>query len=128
MLTITLGIGKFNIHILGAKTAFGEDVAEVIFKIDHTHGSGISCVLEKTGDEIKVLSISLDGTGTERASVVDSVLCLLDDWIEFPDSHRTHEWALAFGSYQKAVIEQLIAAITKWNNQCSKNDSVRMSL
>lgn len=124
MLTITLG--KFNIHILGAKTAFGEDVAEVIFKIDHTHGSGISCVLEKTGDEIKVLSISLDGT--ERTSVVDSILSLLDDWIEFPDCHRTHEWSLAFGSYQKAVTEKLIAAITEWNNQCSKNDSVRMSL
>ena len=125
---ITLGLGKFNIGITAAKTTFGENIAEVIFRVVHTRSSGIACVLEKTGDEIKVLSISLDGPGTERASVVDSVLCLLDDWIEFPDSHRTHEWALAFGSYQKAVTEKLIAAITKWNNQCSKNDSVRMSL
>jgi hypothetical protein len=123
---ITLGLGKFNIGITAAKTTFGENIAEVVFKVDNTHGSGLSCVLEKTGDEIKVLSISLDGT--ERTSVVDSILSLLDDWIEFPDCHRTHEWSLAFGSYQKAVTEKLIAAITEWNNQCSKNDSVRMSL
>ena len=123
MLTMTLG--KFNIGITAAKTTFGDDIAEVVFKVDNTHGSGISCVLEK-GEEIKVLSISLDGT--ERASVVDSILSLLDDWIEFPDCHRTHEWALAFGSYQKAVTEKLIAAITEWNNRCSKNNSVRMSL
>lgn len=124
MLTMTLG--KFNIGITAAKTTFGENIAEVIFRVVHTRSSGIACVLEKTGDEIKVLSISLDGT--ERTSVVDSILSLLDDWIEFPDCHRTHEWSLAFGSYQKAVTEKLIAAITEWNNQCSKNDSVRMSL